>query len=469
MEYALTYMHYIYLAVIILVIVLMIAKHDIVIPCVLGLFVIGFCYNNFNVIAGSQTIFNGMMVAGADLFDIMLIIALMVAMLKSLTHMKADQLMIAPVVKLLKKPTTAFWVLAAVMYICATFFWPTPATALVGTILIPIAMTCGLKPMLACIAINLAGHGMALSGDLVLQGAPALTSGAAGVPIESVLKYGAIFAFVTGIIALVSAFVINRKDFVVDQTSAAKAAALQNSDPSNSEKTPPYAKFFAILVPVVYIAIVIRILMGATIEGVASIFGGDATALLGGSAALLLVVATAVDCKKDFLEKCVEYLRDGMLFSIKIFAPVIPIAAFFFMGNPESVQSILDSNAPGFLFDLGGAFGTVLPLNAPTLAIGIALVGAITGLDGSGFSGIPLVAGLAAALAGPAGYNVAVLASLGQVAAIWVGGGCLSAWAFGAVASAGVAGISSAELVRKNLVPVVGGLAVSTIIAIILL
>lgn len=115
MEYALTYMHYIYLAVIIIVIGLMITKHDVVIPCILGLFVIGFCYQNFNFIAAAQTIFKGMLVAGMDLFDIMLIIALMTAMLKSLINMKADKLMIAPAAKLLKKPTTAFWVLAAVM------------------------------------------------------------------------------------------------------------------------------------------------------------------------------------------------------------------------------------------------------------------------------------------------------------------------------------------------------------------
>ncbi|MEA5134729.1 MAG: hypothetical protein VB035_01160 [Candidatus Fimivivens sp.] len=467
MEYALTYMHYIYLAVIILVIGLMITKHDVVIPCILGLFVIGFCYHNFSFIAAAQTIFKGMLVAGADLFDIMLIIALMTAMLKSLINMKADKLMIAPAAKLLKKPTTAFWVLAAVMYICATFFWPTPATALVGTILIPMAMSAGLKPTLACMAINLAGHGMALSGDLVLQGAPAITSAAAGIDIESALKYGAIFAFVTGAVALISAFAINFKDMSSVQAINEKTSVGEQQEAA--ESIPPYAKFFAILVPIVYIGIVIRILLGAAVDGIAPIFGGDATALLGGTGALILVASTAVDTKKDFLEKVVVYLREGMLFSIKIFAPVIPIAAFFFMGNPENVKAILDSNAPGFLFDLGGALGTVLPLNAPTLAIGIAVVGAITGLDGSGFSGLPLVAGLAAALAGPIGYNVAVLAGLGQVAAIWVGGGCLSAWAFGAVASAGVAGISSAELVRKNLVPVLGGLAVSTILAIFML
>lgn len=184
---------------------------------------------------------------------------------------------------------------------------------------------------------------------------------------------------------------------------------------------------------------------------------------------MVLVLACIVDCKKDFLEKIVEYLKAGMLFSIKIFAAVIPIAAFFFLGNPESSPSILGEGAPGFLFDLGSAMGEVLPMNAVALALGIAIIGGITGLDGSGFSGVPLVAGLAAALGGPLGYDVATLAALGQVSAIWVGGGCLSAWAFGAVASAGVAGVSSAELVRKNFVPVMSGLAVATIAAVLMM
>ena len=173
----LTYMHYIYLAVIVVVIALMILKHDVVVPCIVGLFVLGFCYSGFSVIGGAQAVFNGMMVAGADLFDIMLIIALMVAMLKAMEAIGADKMMIAPAARVIKSPTVAFVVIAVVMYICASFFWPTPATALVGTILIPIAMKAGLKPMMACMAMNLAGHGLALSGDLVLQGAPALYCG----------------------------------------------------------------------------------------------------------------------------------------------------------------------------------------------------------------------------------------------------------------------------------------------------
>lgn len=459
----LTYLHFIYLAVIVAVIALMVLKHDVVVPCILGLFLIGACFGGgFSLISGAQAVFNGMMVAGSDLFDIMLVIAMMVAMLKSLENMGADRLMIAPAAKLLKSPTTAFFVIAGVMYLCATFFWPTPATALVGTILIPIALKAGLRPMMACIALNLAGHGMALSGDLVLQGAPALSAASASVPLEDILAKGGILATITGIIALAATFILYNKEI---RTPYIPEGDTQTANLSNQETkaTPGYAKFFAFLVPVVFLLILIRIIAGAAVDSLPKIFGGDATALLGGTAAMILVLACIVDAKKDFLEKIVEYLRAGMLFSIKIFAAVIPIAAFFFLGNPESAPSILGEGAPGFLFDLGSALGEILPLNPIALALGIALIGGITGLDGSGFSGVPLVAGLAAALGGPLGYNVAALAALGQVAAIWVGGGCLSAWAFGAVASAGVAGVSAADLVRKNFVPVMLGLAAATI------
>lgn len=465
---ALTPLHFVYLATIIIVLALMIMKHDVVVPCILGLFIIGTFYAGFNPILGAQAVFNGMMVAGTDLFDIMLIIALMVAMLRSLEHMGADRMMIAPAAKLLKTPTMAFWVIAAVMYIFASFFWPTPATALVGTLLVPIAMKAGLNPLMACIAMNLAGHGMALSGDLILQGAPALSAQAAGMNVEDILLKGGMLGTIVGVVALISTFILNRKTFTTPYVPTKNDNVLGSS--AQEVKNPPsYAKFFAILVPVVFLAILVRIIAGAAIGSMSSIFGGDATALLGGAAAVVLVIATAVDCKGSFLETIVDYLRAGMLFSIKIFAPVIPIAAFFYTGNPESVVSILGEGAPGFLFDLGTAMGEVIPLNALFLALGIAIIGGITGLDGSGFSGVPLVAGLAAALAGPLGYDVAVLAALGQVTAIWVGGGTLSAWAFGAVASAGVAGISAAELVRKNFIPVMAGFIVAVVVTVLMM
>ena len=136
------------------------------------------------------------------------------------------------------------------------------------------------------------------------------------------------------------------------------------------------------------------------------------------------------------LERIVAHLREGFTFAIKIFAPVIPIAGFFFLGGSESAM-ILGEGAPQLLFDIGETVARALPLNKIALGFGNMVIGIITGLDGSGFSGIPLVGGLAQALGGPVGAHVPTLAAIGQVAAVWSGGGTIVAWCFGLAATAG--------------------------------
>ena len=53
------------------------------------------------------------------------------------------------------------------------------------------------------------------------------------------------------------------------------------------------------------------------------------------------------------------------------------------------------------------------------------------------------------------------------VAAAW--GGTLCAWAFGVAADAGIAGVKPIDLVRRNFVPVMAGLAVACMLAIYLM
>ncbi len=156
------------------------------------------------------------------------------------------------------------------------------------------------------------------------------------------------------------------------------------------------------------------------------------------------------------------HLRHGLLFAIKIFAPVIPIAGFFFLGSQGAAQHILGEGAPGLLYDLGRSLAACLPLGKVPLAFGYLIVGIVTGLDGSGFSGLPLTGALAQALGTPLSVNVPVLASIGQMGAIWAGGGTLVAWSFGLVATAGIAGVDPLELARKNFIPVLAGLMAAT-------
>lgn len=467
----LTLVHWVYLLFLMLVIVAMIFRRDVVLPCIVGIFVIGLLYQG-TVIKSAQVVFRALVNAGTDLFDIMLVIALMVSMLKAMQSIGADTLMVAPAKKVMKRPVISFFVLAIAMFIAATFFWPTPATALVGTILIPIAISTGLTPMAAAVAVNLAGHGMALSGDLVLQGAPAITSKAAGIDISLALTRGWLFAWVTGLVAIAVAFFMLRKEIFVNKEIAASIISEVNDSIIKEKSDKPAnlaAKFFAAAVPTVFIVIVITMIISNLNPTFSKIKGGDATALLGGTAVFFMLAISMAGHKMASLEKTVQFLKEGFLFSIKIFAPVIPIAGFFFLGSPKIAPLILGKGAPGYLFDLGAALAASIPMGKIPLAFGMVIVGVLTGLDGSGFSGLPLTGALSNALGSPLGVDVATLAALAQVAAIFSGGGCLTAWAFGVVADAGIAGVNPIDLVRRNFIPVAAGLFASSVLAIILM
>lgn len=458
--------HWIYLTILLVVLVAMILKRDVVLPSIVGIFILGSVFHG-SVVAGIQTVFRALLTAGEDLFDIMLVIALMVAMLKALQTMGADVLMVSPLRPLMKNPRVAFWVLGIAMYAAALFFWPTPSTALVAVILIPVAVAGGLPPIAAAMAVNIFGHGMALSGDWVIQGAPGISEGAAGLSAGSILNEAIILSLITGLVAGLVAFLVTQRDYGKGPVEAFHTQAIDEKNASKIKKTP-LSNVFAIFVPLVLLGVIFYMVAFSDPVTGDPIRGGLATAFLGGTGAVLMIIAGTARYGHRALEEVVGFMREGLLFAAKIFAPVIPIAGFFFMGS-RAVTQILGEGAPQFLFDMGNMIAQRLPLNAFSLGFGNLIIGILTGLDGSGFSGLPLTGGLAQALGGPAGVNVAALAAIGQMGAVWSGGGTLTAWAFGLVATAGVAGINPIELARRNFVPVIIGLVASTLFAIFFL
>ena len=90
------------------------------------------------------------------------------------------------------------------------------------------------------------------------------------------------------------------------------------------------------------------------------------------------------------------------------------------------------------------------------MAIVQAVVGGITGLDGSGFSGLPLVGTLAQALGSGTKLDVATLGAVGQYFAVVVGGGTIIPWAV--IPAAAITGTDPVEIARRNLVPTLAGL-----------
>src|SRR5690625_5732640 len=92
--------HWLYVLTVVAIIISIVFRRDVIIPSIVGLFLVGFFaetphlgfLNNF--IFGVQVIFSGLLNAGKLLFDIMLIIAIMVALLSSLRQQGADRIMV---------------------------------------------------------------------------------------------------------------------------------------------------------------------------------------------------------------------------------------------------------------------------------------------------------------------------------------------------------------------------------------
>ncbi len=470
----LTAAHWMYLAGTVFIILTMLFRQNVVVPSIIVSFLVGWIYTD-SFTAGLQTIFNASLTAAGELFNIFLIIAIMTALLHSLKSLGSDQQMITPFQKVMKNGHISFWVIIFVTYAISLFFWPTPAVPLVGALLIPVAVRNGLPPIGAAIAISLAGQGMALSSDYVIQIAPTLTATAAGADVSLVADRAFVLSIITGIVAIVIAYIFLRKHILQpsNQHLIAWEQSEENSqvDEDLDEKLTQKSKFsllFAVLVPLTFLIIIGYMALAKFSDALPSIEGGTGAALIGGSSCILLIIASMFKNLRTSLNNVSDHIVKGFLFAFKAMGPVIPIAGFFFMGSSELAAKILGTNAdemPSFLFDLVVAGQQYIPESSLLASFGILLIGMITGLDGSGFSGLPLVGSLSGALGDSVGVDVETLGAIGQMGAIWVGGGTLVAWS-SLVAVAGFAKVSVMELVRKSFLPVIIGLIASTIIAI---
>jgi hypothetical protein len=233
----------------------------------------------------------------------------------------------------------------------------------------------------------------------------------------------------------------------------------------------PFAsKFFAVFVPLAYLALIVYLVVASVSDAVPDLQGGDAAALVGGIALLTTFGAAFARSRSTFMETSAEHIVDGLVFAFKAMGVVLPIAGFFFLGNGEFAGQIMslgeDATAPAFLYDLVVAGQNQLPASGLVTAFGILIVGMIAGLEGSGFSGLPLTGSLAGSLAEGSGVSSPTLAAIGQMGNIWSGGGTLVAWS-SLLAVAGFVRVPAVELARRCFIPVVAGLAVCTVFAVV--
>lgn len=455
----LTGAHYIYILFMLAILIIMIMKKDVIVPCILGIFCLGLFYTQ-SIPQAINAVFNALIVSLNELGPVILIISVMVALSKALEDNNAINYMIKPFSKVIKTPTTAFFVVGIVMCLLSWFFWPTPAVALVGAIFLPVAMEVGLPAIGVAMALNLFGHGLALSTDFVIQGAPAITGGAAGIEAAQVISEGMPLFWVMGIVTISVAFYYLRRDL---------KKGLFKEELKQVEHVE--IKYFNKKAKIATFLVLICFLLDIAAMYVLNLKGGDATALLGGTALLLIVIINVMNHKKDCLDSVCNNVVDGFVFGIKIFGAIIPIAAFFYMGEVAPITSVLGDVLPagsqGLLSDMGIALSQAVPLNKLAVASIQTVVGAITGLDGSGFSGISLAGSLASVFGTAVNASVVALCALGQIAGIWVGGGCLVPW--GLISAAAICGVNPVDLAKRNFKPIMIGFVVTTIVAVFII
>lgn len=440
----LTPLHYAYLIGVIVILAVMVLKKDTPAVCIAFLFILGLIGLK-SVTGGIITVFSAVLYAGREFMEVLATIALVTSLSKCLKDLGSDYLMMVPMAGIMKTPSLTWWILGLTMFLFSLFLWPSPSVALVGAIMLPFAVKSGLNPLAAAMAMNLFGHGFALSYDVVIQGAPAISAGAAGLDASSILRQAWPLFWAMGIVTVLSAYVLNR-----GQLDARGPRLSIQAEPSGPRGPRKSALFLAVITPLAFAGDIILMLL-------CGLKGGDATSMVSGTALLLTCLGALLGFGKQSLEKVTGYVTEGFLFAIRIFAPVIIIGAFFFLGG-EGITSIIGEGfTRGIMNDWALWLAQNAPLNQYMAALIQMVVGGLTGLDGSGFSGLPLTGALARTLGTATESSVPVMAALGQITAIFVGGGTIVPW--GLIPVAAICNVSPLELARRNLIPVCIGFA----------
>jgi hypothetical protein len=515
----LTAAHYVYLAGLGSLIVVMAFRKTVVVPAVAATFLTALVATG-NLATGLGSVFRASLVAASELFNIFLIIALVTAMLTALREVGAEHRMVAPFRRLMVNGKIAYLVLFVVTYVFSLFFWPTPTLALVAAILLPAAIRAGLSPIGGAVAIAVGGQGMALASDYVIGVAPQLSADGAGVPADLIADRAMVLSLIVGAVAITMSYVLTVRpsmraasvepevervvagdatagrvvgaEAVSRTVGTALATKLRHGTAPGDTLTatalddpdePPYqlddgpetanparARMWAVLVPVAFLGLLVYMLLGRFTD-IVEVDDGAGASLVGGTAAILLLGVAASHSGVGALESTARYVVDGLSFAFKAMGIVIPIAGFVYMGISDFSGRILglapDAEAPGFLFDGIRSVQDHIPDNPLFIVIAMMLAGMTVGLDGSGWAGLPLMGSLSEALGPPAGIDTATLAAIAQNAASWTGGGTLVIWS-SLIAVAGFCGVNVVTLARRLFLPVVTGLVVASLAALVL-
>lgn len=445
-----TFAHWIFLLFVFLIILTLFLRKPPILAAAIGLFGVGLAESN-NLIGAIQIAFRALSLATGNLLTVILLIGIVVGLTRLMKDTEADQIIIKPLLRI-RTLGVAYWVVGFVMWILTLLIWPTPAISLLGAVVIPALAKVGVNPIGLAVSLTIFGEGLGLAGDFIIQGAPSLLSKAAGIPIHMILETSIPVVLLSGTMAAIigwSALKLFLKNEV--QESDGLKSNLQNKIAKGNpqERGEHQRKLSSKKVGSIAILVVISYLFTVILILIFGIRGDGASALIGGVTLLILCLCSIIQDGRGAFLSFVEYLKEGLRFSMGVFAPIVIMSSFFFLGTKTGYQQILHQDGLGFFSDFAYTLSNRIPLSKWTVGFLIIVVAILGSMDGSGFSSLPLVGGIAVALGEAAGLSEVPLAVLGQVVGIWTGA-ALIPWGFSAVTAA-VAGVDVQRLVKYTL------------------
>jgi hypothetical protein len=220
---SLTLAHYVYLAGLTSLVVVMVCRKTVLVPALVATLLTAVAATG-SLAVGVASVFRASLVAASELFTIFLIIALVTAMLAALREVGAERRMVAPFRRVMVNGPVSYVALFAVTYVFSLFFWPTPTLALVAAILLPAAVRAGLSPLGGAVAIAIGGQGMALASDYVIGVAPQLSASGAGVSADLIADRALVLSLIVGGVAAAMCYVLTVRPSMREVPVAARAA-----------------------------------------------------------------------------------------------------------------------------------------------------------------------------------------------------------------------------------------------------
>ena len=429
-----------------IMLIMIVRKKEVMIMGVAAILIIGLIYtknpaNALIVLCSAVT--SGM----SEILPIYIGISLIVSMTFALKKTGADRYISVVFNYLPKKHGTAYLTIGLLMM----------AVALLGALLLPAAIKAKLPPVYAASAMSLFGYGVALSGDFLIHGVPSIVAKSMGISCGEFMYYLVPLWAVMSVVTITAAFV----QFIVDKKNGKAAATTQAAQEKIDYPCENRSS------KLIIIATFLIFLVGTIAMITMDIKGDDATALISGIALVCTCIAGIIAYPKaEAAEHVLDFIVDGFRYAMKVFAPAIVIIGFFSMGNSEISSQVLGEDAPGCITEIVSFIMDNIKVPKPLLPVFLTVIGFIYSIDGSGFAGLMVIGDIAKSF-GLGTEGSILMAALGQLVIIWVGGGTLIPRSMIPVSS--VCGVDPYDLAKKNIKPVLIGFSATVAAAIVML